>query len=255
MRLSVEYLNDCKKRDLSCVEVAKEAGCGITAVYRFCKRNGIKLRKKPCGGANVKEITGKQFGALTVIRRAEVKNDRQLAMWECQCKCGNTCIAYGVDLVHNRTKTCGCRTGIESKRNWQGYGEIPKSYWRTLNRNASLKNRELTVTIDYINDLLLSQNRRCALSGLEISFKDTTASLDRIDNDKGYVPGNVQWVHKHINNMKHTYENTYFVDLCCLIAEHHRRGKVQDQTLVGEEHATIQTPAVGRVPRRGRPQE
>jgi hypothetical protein len=53
MRLSVEYLNDCKKRDLSCVEVAKEAGCGITAVYRFCKRNGIKLRKKPCGGASL----------------------------------------------------------------------------------------------------------------------------------------------------------------------------------------------------------
>jgi len=58
------------------------------------------------------------------------------------------------------------------------------------------------------------------LSGLDISFTGKTASLDRIDNEKGYVEGNVQWVHKDINNMKHTYPNDYFVNLCQQVALH-----------------------------------
>ena len=46
----------------------------------------------------------------------------------------------------------------------------------------------------------------------------TTASLDRIDSSKGYVIGNVQWVHKDINIMKNKFDNQYFIDMCKKIA-------------------------------------
>jgi len=72
--------------------------------------------------------------------------------------------------------------------------------------------------------LFLQQNRKCALSGLELKFansakeqrnhKGTTASLDRICSSKGYVAGNVQWVHKDVNFMKQHYPQDYFVELC-----------------------------------------
>jgi len=47
------------------------------------------------------------------------------------------------------------------------------------------------------------------LSGIDLEFsktrKDTqnkSVSIDRIDNKKGYIIGNVQWIHKKINIMK-----------------------------------------------------
>ena len=37
-----------------------------------------------------------------------------------------------------------------------------------------------------------------------------TASLDRIDSTKGYVRGNIQWVHKDINWFKRDYPKISF---------------------------------------------
>ena len=68
-------------------------------------------------------------------------------------------------------------------------------------------------------------NGKCALSGLEIQFgkhwkmmSDQTASLDRIDNTKGYIVGNVQWVHKQVNFMKGTMRQKEFIKFCKLIS-------------------------------------
>jgi len=46
---------------------------------------------------------------------------------------------------------------------------------------------------------------------LEIYHVVNTASLDRIDSSKGYESGNIQWVHKQLNNMKQALpENEFF---------------------------------------------
>jgi archaellum component FlaC len=47
-----------------------------------------------------------------------------------------------------------------------------------------------------------------------------TASLDRVDSAKGYIKGNVQWVHKDINMMKQQYSQEYFIQMCRLTTEH-----------------------------------
>ena len=60
------------------------------------------------------------------------------------------------------------------------------------------------------------------MSGLDISFGEsnydvTTASLDRIDSGKGYIVGNVQWLHKDINKMKLHHNQEYFIKLCKMV--------------------------------------
>ena len=47
-----------------------------------------------------------------------------------------------------------------------------------------------------------------------------SASLDRIDNTKGYVAGNVQWLHKDINWMKGRFTQPRFLALCRAVALH-----------------------------------
>jgi hypothetical protein len=144
------------------------------------------------------------------------------AHWYAKCRCGNTTILSTGNF--GRTLSCGCnRYPIGNKhQSFKGYGEIPKCYWSNVLRGAKTRNLELNVTIEDIWDLFLKQNRKCALTNLEIGFgsrhktgkSDSTASLDRIDSTKGYTIDNIQWVHKDVNRMKQHFDEKYFIGLC-----------------------------------------
>ena len=84
----------------------------------------------------------------------------------------------------------------------------------------------LTITIEEAWTQFLAQDRRCALTGVRLTFGDgvrdpaRTASLDRIDSSKGYVLGNFQWVSKPINRMKWDLRGDDFVSLCRAVADY-----------------------------------
>ena len=75
----------------------------------------ISGRTKSCGclqkeasGKNVKDITGKRYGRLTVLKRSETEHKVKIAYWICQCDCGNIVEVSGISLRHGDTKSCGC---------------------------------------------------------------------------------------------------------------------------------------------------
>lgn len=115
---------------------------------------------------------------------------------------------------------------------FKGVGELPLDFYNHIKRAAMKPQkyrepREFSVSMEYLWDLYLKQDRKCALSGLPIAFTERegsrgrrcSASLDRKDSKLGYVEGNVHWVHKQINIMKNKYEMARFVELCKLVAE------------------------------------
>lgn len=54
----------------------------------------------------IKDLTGQQFGKLTVIGKNEIKNGRQY--WNCKCACGKSTIASSASLTSKRKQSCGC---------------------------------------------------------------------------------------------------------------------------------------------------
>jgi hypothetical protein len=56
----------------------------------------------------------------------------------------------------------------------------------------------------------------CSLTGWEISiaYSEQTASVDRVDNSKGYTQGNIQWVHVMVNMCRNKYELDKFIEMC-----------------------------------------
>lgn len=190
---------------------------------------------------NSVNITGKTFGRLKVLRRVEspvveLNPRNKKSYWECECICGTIKIlCYNSVAKKDRNPSCGCKRYITGKENfgWKGYEEISGEYWyRIVERSATRGNEYLSIEDAW--EIFTNQNRKCALSKVEIHFGKgpfvkkgrrselQTASLDRIDSSIGYIKSNVQWVHKTVNLMKNALTQDEFITWCTLIAKNNQ---------------------------------
>jgi hypothetical protein len=134
-----------------------------------------------------------------------------------RCKCGYETFLELSPLKAERTKSC--RQCGEQKRR-KNYRDIPSSYIRQILNGADKRRYSFEISIEEVWEIFENQNKKCALSGVDINFENKTASLDRIDSTKGYVKNNVQWVHKIINQMKSNRTDRVFIEWCKVVAEH-----------------------------------
>ena len=167
-----------------------------------------------------KDLSNKVFGYLTPIRYChwtEFNTPKCKTMWLCKCVCGNERLVDSHDLMYGLITSCGCKNG-ESL--YKGVGNLSGSYYASLRKGAEIRNLTFNVSKEFLWDLFNKQNGKCALSGVDINlekhFKNgkQTASLDRIDNKRGYEEDNVQWVHKNINLFKRGYDEKKLFDYC-----------------------------------------
>jgi hypothetical protein len=180
------------------------------------------------------KMAGKRYNNLTCVKIADRPDGSRYTYFLFRCDCGNEITVPGQLVKGGRIKSCrGCalgKTAIKGNKNplWRGVGELSSTQWaKTLKRSG--KPVEVGISMEYAWELFIKQERRCALTGMELSFgghirdfQGCTASLDRIDNSRGYVDGNVQWVHKHINMLKHAFDQQYFIRLCKAVADYHK---------------------------------
>jgi len=104
--------------------------------------------------------------------------------------------------------------------NWKGCGDLSAHLWGRIVREAASRRITVTISIEDAWALYVQQKGRCSYSGLPIGFgRDCTASLDRIDSQRGYVAGNIHWVHKVVNRMKWKLPENDFLRLVYLICQ------------------------------------
>jgi hypothetical protein len=149
-----------------------------------------------------------------------------------KCFCGKIVQIEPKRIINQLQKSCGClhnRTGEQSP-SWKGYKEISFTKFSSFKENAKKRQLIFTVTIEDIWEQYISQNRKCALSGDAIYWNthrhdESTASLDRIDSNKGYTKNNIQIVHKDINCMKSNFNQQYFINTCFKIWKYNNENK------------------------------
>lgn len=183
-------------------------------------------------------LLNQKFGKLTVLEEFG-KTPVGHITWKCLCDCGNTVVRTGTSIKRSKYSSCGCFT-LKGNSNplWKGFGEISAAWFydkvvrAAKGYKGGRKIKEITIDVEYIWNLFLKQNRKCIYTNIELTFPITstsskqsnyTASLDRIDSNKGYIKGNVQWVHKKINIMKNIYSHDEFVTLCNLVSENNKK--------------------------------
>lgn len=200
---------------------------------RYVPKSSIKYGKiKNCGcesniGLN---LIGERFGKLIV--KSLNKSNRIRKFWDCECDCGKSVIVTGKNLRKGYTKSCGCLRGNKYHKNWKGYEDISSVFFSNIITSAISRKIHFDITIEYLWDLFIQQDRKCALSGVDLTFskirKDTkskSVSIDRIDSNIGYIKGNVQWVHKTVNIMKNKLKEEDFIFFCNKISQHNKNKK------------------------------
>jgi hypothetical protein len=214
-----ELFNLYVKQKLSLTEVGDKLGVSPVTIKNHLARHGIPTRT--VSEALATDLSNQVIGDWEVTDEKGYLNGQKHLRWKCKCRpCGNYHWVLARSLYsRTSTKCLNCRRTIRRR----GYAQLSDSHWWKILDAAKARGLEVTITPEYAWGLFQAQGEKCALSGLPLKFgykTESTSSLDRKDNDKGYVEGNVQWVHKDINRMKWAHTQEEFVALCISVARH-----------------------------------
>lgn len=145
------------------------------------------------------DLSGQQFHRLRVISRApNYQSGSRTPRWHCICDCGNKTISNSHELRSGRAKSCGCYSQeIWDQKRYKHGGHRDKLYkvWTAIKQRClnpadpaypNYGGRGITICDEWKTDYLAF----AAYLGEKPSPKH---SVDRIDNNKGYEPGNIKW--------------------------------------------------------------
>ena len=139
-----------------------------------------------------KSLIGKQFGRLTV---QEWAGDSR---WLCQCSCGNSTRVFTANLNRANTTSCGCiRSAASSKRATKHglYNTRAYKTWQSVKRRCF---DTKCISYQSYGARGIGMDDEWAVDPVAfVSYVGQPPSdnhtLDRIDNSRGYFPGNVRW--------------------------------------------------------------
>lgn len=146
--------------------------------------------------ANFINLTGMKYGRLSVKEIDYRENYR--TYWKCLCECGKTCIVEGGNLRSGRQKSCGCyKTDLSTARlTKHGMNKTRlHTIWVEMRRRCN--NHKDSAYVNYGGRGITVCNEWERFEPfMEWAIKEgyrESLSLDRVDNDKGYEPGNCRW--------------------------------------------------------------
>ncbi len=153
-----------------------------------------------------KDVVNEKYGRLTVIEFvAKGGIGKGTSRWKCLCECGNEHTTTISELRSGSTRSCGCLKKENSGKHLYKHGNSGKPEYRVLkDAKKRAKNRGIEYNID-LEDIVIPST--CPILNIPIfkgvgQVSDNSPSLDRVDNLKGYIKGNVRVISSKANRLK-----------------------------------------------------
>ncbi len=147
-------------------------------------------------------LEGQQFGRLKVLDRARKSSRGRL--WRCRCECGAETFVTSADLRSEHVRSCGCL----KRAHMRELGEARRKHGAVQNNRATAEYRAWQAMLNRCRRAKNANYRYYGGRGITVadrwqSFEAFLAdmgsrpsprhSLDRINPDGNYEPGNCRW--------------------------------------------------------------
>jgi len=213
---------DMKKLTSACLEWWIQKGYDVEEATTKRREFQQKAANGKLEKSKARILDTKQWNSWTLVEPAEFsykshgKTNKATLSVKVKCQCGTEQIVSTYNLTSGWSKACrGCYHRGNKSTQWAGYKDLSGSKIGKIKKGAKERDIEYSLTTEFIHELFEKQHRKCAISGVDLDWKD--ASLDRIDSTRAYSPDNVQWVHSKVNMMKGSLEESEFRMWCSMI--------------------------------------
>lgn len=177
---------------------------------------------------NTTNLIGQRFGTLRVTANGGTAAQKQ--RWVVTCDCGAVRTVRAASLLSGNTKSCGCAS---KRTTTHGRSHNDRTYriWSNMkSRGSGLISKE-----NYFDKgIRVCAHWRDSFENFVEDMGDAPAdrSLDRIDNARGYEPGNCRWA--TLSEQARNKRNNRFIE-----AFGERRCMEDWRALLGVSHAML----------------
>ncbi len=157
-------------------------------------------------GKRTKDLTGKQFGILTVVEFDSIRKGS--AFWLCRCECGQSSVARSASLTGGQTKSCGCKIGFHT------HGHSGTATYKIWNQMMQRCYNPGQIGFKYYGGrgIRVCERWHDYLNFLaDMGERPAGLTIDRKDGGMDYCPENCRWA--TTKEQGRNRSTTLFVDL------------------------------------------
>ena len=163
-------------------------------------------------GNNIVDVTGQRFGLWVVIGRVsapehlQAYNKHKLAWWLCRCDCGTEKVFRSQSLRNDRlnpnyVKSCGCLHPHKQRRKQHKLSNTREYItWGKMRKRCDIPSPSGNPVYAKYVARGMHEEWKTNFQAFYDYLQETIGlhpgegwSLDRINNDVGYFPGNLRW--------------------------------------------------------------